>query len=507
MVLKNSSLTLQELAAPVDEVSGASGRRTHVNGRPMNVPKLRTRNREWAAFVALLVMMDALAVGLSLFLAYALRLTSGILTYHAEYSAEKYYQLVLLSIPLWLVIFYIMGLYKSDNLLGGVFEYQQMIKACVMGVIAVILISFFWREFALVSRGWILLSLALSVFILGGERFLMRRVGYWLRRRGWLMTRTLIVGANDQGLAMAQQWVENPESGVKVVGFLDDFKPLHMPVCDGIEVLGRPSQLPNILQQERVEDVILVTNAVAWETFEDMICEPSSRVPYTLRLSPGFYEILSTNVVVHNKTFVPLFTVNQDRLVGVEAILKKLEDLVFTIPLLALSSPLLLMLAGLLKWQRPQAPVLTRHRTLAQGDGDFIMFKFRSAKDVIKLGKQPTAIEQLLYRSGLDKLPQLVNVVAGQMSLVGPRPQVIGHIQHDPLFLRQLQTLKPGVTGPWLVSSFWTSGDERRNELYYIRNWTIWLDFQILFQTARLLLFSPGKSRQSQERTPHNMTR
>ena len=499
MTLKNSSLALQELVAYKTGVSSESGRRTRMKNLPSGVSKLRTRNREWAALALLLVIMDALAVGMSLFLAYALRLTSGFWTYYADYSAGKYYLLVLLSIPIWLIIFYLMGLYKADNLLGGVFEYQQIIKACVAGVIAVILISFFWREFALVSRGWILLSLGFSILILGGERFIMRRVGYWLRRHGWLMTRALIVGANDQGLAMAQQWVENPESGIKVVGFLDDFKPLYMPVCDGIEVLGRPSQLSEIIQQEGVEDVILVSNAVAWETFEDMIRENGSQIPYILRLSPGFYEILSTNVVVQNKTFVPLFTVNRDRLVGIEATLKKLEDLLFGIPLLLLFSPVLLVLALLLKWQRPDSPVLQRNRTLAQGHGDFIMFKFRSAKDALRAGQQSMALERFLYRSGLDKLPQLINVVAGQMSLVGPRPQVIGHIQHDLQFLRQLQTLKPGVTGPWMVSSFWTSGDERRNELYYIRNWTIWLDFQILYQTLRLLFFAPGDSRQAQK--------
>ncbi len=497
MALKDSSLRLRELTVYPTEIQGMSTRHTRVNGLARDVSKFRTRNREWAAFQALLVVMDALAVELSLTLAYTLRLTSGVLTYYADYSAQKYYLLVLLSIPIWLIIFYMMGLYKSDNLLGGVFEYQQMIKACVVGVIAVILISFFWREFALVSRGWILLSLVLSIIILNGGRFLMRRVGYWLRRHGWLMAKTLIVGANDQGLAMAQQWVQHPESGVKVVGFLDDFKPLHMPVCDGIEVLGRPSQLAEIAGERGVEEVVLVSNAVAWETFEEMISQNNARSPYTLRLSPGFYEILSTNVAVQNKTFVPLFTVHRDRLVGVEAVLKRLEDLAFGIPLFVLTAPLFSVIALLLKWQRPAIPILIKNMTLAQGDGVFTMYKFRSARDALKAGEHPTGLERFLFRSGLDKLPQLLSVLSGRMSLVGPRPQVNGHIHHDPQFLRQLQTLKPGITGPWMVSAFWTSEDERRNELYYIRNWTIWLDFQILFQTLRLLTFSLGHSRAS----------
>ncbi len=500
MALKDSSLRLHELTVYTTDMKNASVRRTRVNGLAHDVSRFRTRNWEWATFQALLVVMDALAVGISLILAYTFRLSSGVWTYHADYSAEKYYLLVLLSIPIWLIIFYMMGLYKSDNLLGGVFEYQQMIKACVVGVVAVIIISFFWRDFALVSRGWILLSLALSIIILNVERFLLRRVGYWLRRHGWLMANTLIVGANDQGLAMAQQWVHHPESGVKVIGFLDDFKPLHMPICNGVEVLGRPSQLAEIAADWGVDEVVLVSNAVAWETFEEMIRQNNVHSPYTLRLSPGFYEILSTNVAVQNKTFVPLFTVHRDRLVGVEAFLKKLEDLAFGIPLFVLASPFFFFIALFLKWQRPDERILIKNVTLAQGDDTFTMYKFRSARDVLKSGGRPTGLERFLFHSGMDKLPQLINVLSGRMSLVGPRPQVLGHIHYDQQFIRQLQTLKPGMTGSWLVSAFWTSDDERRNELYYIRNWTIWLDFQILFQTIRLLILSLGSSRISPKR-------
>lgn len=496
MTWKNSSLTLQDLPAYATHGREASTRHTRVKRLDV-AARPRTRNWEQLAFQSMLVLTDALAVGLSLFLAYTLRLSSGVLTYHADYAAEKYSLLVGISIPIWLMLFYAMGLYDLDNLLGGVVEYQQMSKACVGGVIAVILISFFWRDFALVSRGWILLSLGLSIFILNGDRFFMRRVGYWLRRRGWLMSRTLIVGANEQGLAMARQWMEHPESGVKVVGFLDDFKPLHMPICDGVEVLGRPSQIEAIANQHRVQDVILVSNAVAWETFEVMIRETDARAPYTLRLSPGFYEILSTHVAVHNKTFVPLFTVYGERLVGIEAAIKLIEDLSLGLLLSLLTLPMSLPIALGLKLQRPHAPVFTRSVTLGQGGGFFRMFKFRSARDLEKWGMEPTGLEEFLYRSGLDKLPQLINVLRCQMSLVGPRPQVLGHAHPDHRFLRQLQTIKPGMTGPWLVSAFWTSADEKRNELYYIRNWTLWLDFQILFQTARLIFFAPTHSRQA----------
>jgi lipopolysaccharide/colanic/teichoic acid biosynthesis glycosyltransferase len=244
----------------------------------------------------------------------------------------------------------------------------------------------------------------------------------------------------------------------------------------------------------------MVPNAVAWETFEEIIAHASTSNGYILRLSPGFYEMLATNVVVTNKSFVPLFTIDEARVVGIEAVFKTLLDYGLGVPLLMLTSPLMFLIAIGLQLTRYGEPVLTHYQTVGQGGMTFEMLKFniRISSDartgsrvhaMLSTGSSVSWLEQALYRTGLDKLPQLLNVLVGQMSLVGPRPRVIDE-EADPQMVRNLQTVKPGILGPWATAEHWTSGDEIQDELYYVRNWTIWLDLQVLFDT--LVSWMPG---------------
>ncbi|MBM4457724.1 MAG: hypothetical protein FJ011_08175 [Chloroflexi bacterium] len=482
-----------------------------------------TYDRQWAILIGALLILDALVVYGSLSLAYIVRISSGLLAYSSTHDPVAYRWFTVASIPVWLAIFALLGLYRRDNLLGGLHEYQQALGACTSGIIVIIMVTFFWRDEVQISRGWLLLAWGLSCFLLVAERFLARRAAYLLRRRGWLTARVLIAGATDQGCAIARQWLRNPTSGMAVVGFVDDFKPVGAPVADGLQVLGRPSALDTLVRQTGAHEVVVVSNAVAWETFEEIIARATARNGYTVRLSPGYYETLATGVVVTNKTFVPLFTVDQARLVGVDTLLKRLLDYGLSVPLTLLAAPFLALMALGLRLSRP-GPVLDRYAAVGQGGAVFTMYKFCDsvawAADGESLSSPPPPfppreepvpslrsgqalslskegpggsgswLERFLARSGLDKLPQLFNVLAGQMSIVGPRPRVLGAAGDEPRTAANFQTVRPGIIGPWVVSAAWASGDEAQDELYYVRNWTIWLDLQILIQTILSLVAS-----------------
>jgi lipopolysaccharide/colanic/teichoic acid biosynthesis glycosyltransferase len=486
-----------------------------------------TYDRQWAVLIGALLILDALVVYGSLSLAYVVRITSGVLAYSSAHDPVAYRWFTLASIPVWLAIFALFGLYRRDNLLGGLHEYQQVLGACTSGVMIIIMVTFFWRNEVQLSRGWLLLAWGLSCFLLAAERFLVRRAAYLLRRRGWLTARVLIAGANDQGCAIARQWLRNPTSGMAVVGFVDDFKPVGTPVADGLQVLGRPSALDEIVRQTGAQEVVVVSHAVAWETFEEIIGRSSSRNSYTVRLSPGFYETLASGLAVTNKTFVPLFTVDEARLVGMDAWLKRLLDHGLGLLLTLLASPVMAAIAVGLRLSRP-GPVLDRYPTVGQGRTVFTMYKFCdpvtwTADEHAPLPPQAWGepgsprsrgaggaesglwLERFLARSGLDKLPQLFNVLAGQMSLVGPRPRVLGASDDDPSTAYNFQAIKPGLIGPWVVSSSWASGDEAQDELYYVRNWTIWLDLQILVQTVLALFTSAFRPQARQSRLRENI--
>jgi lipopolysaccharide/colanic/teichoic acid biosynthesis glycosyltransferase len=278
---------------------------------------------------------------------------------------------------------------------------------------------------------------------------------------------------------------------MQVVGFVDDFKPVGAPVTDDLHVLGRPSALHEIARQTGAHEVIVISGAVAWETFEELIGQTTQRNGYTVRLSPGFYELLSTGVAVTSKSFVPLLTVDASRLVGADALLKGVLDSILGLLALLLCSPLLLGLtAARLAW-RVQPP-WRGERALGRHGQPFTRHRLAP-----RPGCSPSA-------DPLSRLPELLDVLTGKLSLVGPRPRLVDEAPVDPLVAGMLQSVKPGVLGPWLVSEPVSAEQELRDELHYIRNWTIWLDVQIFVQTplqalraARRRLFAPPAQRGS----------
>ncbi|BCX05782.1 MAG: UDP-phosphate galactose phosphotransferase [Candidatus Roseilinea sp.] len=440
--------------------------------------------RQWRALIIALLVLDAMCVLGSLALAYLIRI-DGLIPYYATVNDAAYRKLVILAMPLFLACFAILGLYQRDNLLGGVVEYKQVVKGCIAGLMLLVVYVVFARmdDFD-PSRGWLILSGALSIAMVGTMRFLVRRVVYRLREMRWLTSRVLIVGANDQGVAIAKQWMSNPHSGMQVVGFLDDFKAVGSVVLDNIRVIGRPSALDELSRLYHVDEVIVVSTAVAWESFGELVTRDAKAQGYTLRLSPGFYEMLTTGVAVTTKTFVPLLTINESRIVGIDAFLKWLLDYGLGGLLALVSLPFGLVIALTLKLRNPHAPVLTRTRIVGRSGRPFSMLRFNTRPSLAQQSGRRGKLERWLRMTGLDKLPQLWNVMRGQMSLVGPRPRASLDRVTDMHTMHNLQAVKPGIVGPWMRKDHHASSDPLHDELSYIRNWQIWTDLPILFEAV-----------------------
>jgi lipopolysaccharide/colanic/teichoic acid biosynthesis glycosyltransferase len=473
--------------------------------------------------VLLLLLLDAIGVALALFVAYWLRISSGLLPERAFEEFAVYLRVSLIIIPIFLAIFFANSLYDVRSTLGGVEEYAQIAKSALFGVVAVILLGY-WVRIATLSRGWLIFVWIFAVLFVGGGRFLFRRVIYWMRRHGRMRSRTLIIGANEQGKAIARQFQASASAGADVVGFIDDFLPAGAPVAlsEGknattLRVLGGPDRLRDVAQQHDVSEVIVVSNAVAWETFQEIMqgLSGDDTPPFDVKLSPGFYEILTTGVKVTQKAFVPLLLVNRERVTGMDALLKAALDYGLALLNLFIAIPLGVGIAAVLRLTT-RGPVIERHQVLACGGGTFTTWKFHTG-----LGATPrprfahplagpadrtgastavvqhvSGLQRILYSTGLDKLPQLANILRGEMSWVGPRTVSVGQVEIHSAWLPNLLTVKPGITGPWAVGEKHALDDEMRLTMIYIRNWTIWLDLQILVQTAlRVLRLERDKAR------------
>ncbi len=460
------------------------------------------KRNQYLCLRAGLIVLDTVAIGGALFLAYNLRFRSGLLPFVERYSPVQgvYVMVILMAIPIWILIFALNGLYDPHNLLGGPQEYAKVVNASSFGVLGLVVLTFFQRDL-IVSRSWLLLSWLLATIFAGTARFTARRIVFGLRRQGLFITKVLIVGVNEQARAIANQLHSPSDSGVEVLGFVDDFLPSGTKVMGDLKVLGPPTALAKLAEKTDASEIIVVPSAMAWESFQETIQSTASALnSVEVKLSPGFYEILTTGVRVSHKNFIPLLTVEKVRLTGIDALLKTILDYGGGLLLTLLLAPLMAIVALLIKLSGP-GPIVDPHPVVGCRGVTFRTWKFRvrfvpvSSKGGSTSSTAPELhcahpLDRWLFRTGLDKLPQLFNLLRGQMSLVGPRNIPVERAAAYERWLTSLMAVKPGITGPWMVvgPDVDSVEVEIRWDIYYIRNWTIWLDLQILFQTLLRIL-------------------
>jgi lipopolysaccharide/colanic/teichoic acid biosynthesis glycosyltransferase len=450
---------------------------------------MSTRTQNFV-LIAVLVLLDACMILLGWWLAYELRLDSDFFPYYGNAKPEQARDVVLLTLPLWLGIFALCRLYDREELLGGPQEYGNVVKGCLIGFAALIIVSMFARMPDL-ARGWLVLGLVLVTLSVGSMRFGVRRAFYSLRRYGWFVQRALIVGTNDDARAIAKQLTPARNSGVQVLGFVDDYLPVGTVIAESLRVVASTPMLHGVTHELRVDQVILVSGAMTWESFDQLLrgITVSNEDRYAIKLSPGLYETLTTGVRVSYKNRVPLLEIERAPITGIDALLKGMMDYGLGTLMFVLTLPLLLLFALLLRFYARQ-PVLQSAEVLGKRGQPFKMHLLKSVSPSAVPWTRGNRFGQFLFATGLNKLPQLWMVLRGRMSLVGPRPVESSLAMSYQSWLPNLLSLKPGMTGARASSAenSITLEHEMRLELYYARNYSIWLDLQILFQTARRML-------------------
>ncbi|MBI3762567.1 MAG: sugar transferase, partial [Chloroflexi bacterium] len=368
-------------------------------------------------------------------------------------------------------------LYDLETVLEDSQEYATVATGCTYGIVLAVVVN------AVSGAGdlpllWLLVGWIFSIVLVWTARFGMRRVVRAARRAGHLIARAVIVGADDQGRTIARQFRSVTDSGVRVVGFVDDFLPPGTPVVDGLTVLGHPGALTNVVKEYRVAEIVVVPGALTWETFQEILERTAFADGLKIRLSPGYYDILATTPRVAHRNFVPLIVVDRVRLAGFDGLLKAGLDYGLGMLILLLALPLMAIFAVGLRLAGG-GPVLEPATLIGLGGRPFQTVRFAQRKG---------GLSRLLDGTGLRHLPLLFSVLSGRMGLVGPRPVPVEDRDRYKRWLASLATVKPGVTGPWAVVPVASLEEEMRAALYYIRNWTIWLDLQILVQTALVIL-------------------
>ncbi len=365
-----------------------------------------------------------------------------------------------------------LGMYRRWALFGGHRVYPVIATVATYGVLTVIVLSYFGGGPPLVSRGWLVAAWASAIGCLSLGRLLWRQAALWARRRGYLVRKVLIAGANQQGIAVAEQ-LHNPRlHGTRVLGFLDDYQRPGTEIVAGLTVVGHPA---NVLEQAAelgADEVIIIGGALAWESqrlLAELVTRPDS--PIEARISPTFYDLLTTSAELSHIGYVPMLSLNHTRLSGVNGVAKGAMDRLGAATLLVLLLPVWAYWR-IKAWVRG-VPLLERRPVLGVQGKPFNVVGFDR-----RLKPSPV----------VARLPALWNVLRHDMSLVGPRPMLLDELgAHEP-WLANLCAMRPGVTGLWRLRGRELPVEERvALDLFYIRNYTVTLDAQILLQTAREL--------------------
>jgi len=457
--------------------------------------------------VATLITTDTVSICLGFALAYLIRFQTrwGLFYEHETSPLTRYVVLTVAILPVVLITLACYQLYSERRIFDGAKEYSRIVSAITLAIMLVILASFMIDSGLVIARGWIVLSWVSLIVSVSCGRFFLRRLAHWLYSAGDLAQRVLVIGGGADVTSLADRIQESPGSGLQVVGSID---------CTAFadEQNHKSVSVTALIATSRA-DALLVSAASVPQPVLSRIVREVSQLPTALHLVPGMYEILTTGVQSGEVCGLPLVTMNKVRITGLDLILKRMLDCVVALSVLVLACPILLVTALIVRMTSP-GPILYRRRVVGQQGTVFNALKFRTMRidgDEIlrdrpdlqeelrrhgKLVNDPriTPVGGFLRRWSIDELPQLLNVLRGQMSLVGPRMMTEPELEHFGHWRENVSTVKPGLTGLWQISGRSDLGynDRVRFDMHYIRNYTIWIDIEILVRTLPAVLQGRG---------------
>jgi len=441
---------------------------------------------------------DALAISGAFWGAYFLRFSGWPIPLFHDVPSVHWY---LLAWPVVLLVallsFQYAGLYLSRRSISGVDELSRLAKATLAAFLILMAATFFNRSESY-SRVVVFYSWGFTVLLAAVLRMLLRRAQALLRRRGVGTARLILAGLTPTTRLLAENIRRNPDLGYEIIGVVSE-APEKRKTWETLKVLGELKKIDQIVARERADEVILALPATAHHRLETVLMNAgASKVVY--KIVSDLFGIITNPLQADEISGIPLFALKDAPLARPGArVLKRTLDLVCVVPALVVLSPVLLLLALAVK-VTSSGPALYRQERVGRDNRTFIIYKFRTMRVNAEQATGPvwakkddprrTPIGAFLRRSSLDELPQLFNVLAGNMSLVGPRPErqhFVDQFQKTiPRYLDRHQ-VKAGLTGWAQVHGLRgnTPVEERvKYDLWYVENWSLWLDVKILMRTA-----------------------
>ena len=453
--------------------------------------------KKYPRYAIAVLITDISAVILSFYAAYSVRFSEIVIPAHKGIpSIEAYLRTMVVVIPVYLLLFRAYQLYRPERHIRRIYELLNVIKAVTMATIFLMALTFVYREFSY-SRGVLLFAWLFSALFCCMGRYCLIQFEYFIRREKD-RERVLIIGANRNSRDLIKWAKENPHYGQEIIGIVINNGSNEGKHVEGVPILGALKDLDQILASQAVDEVIMADPAIPREAAAELMFKCENKM-IGFKLVADFYGLITQHVDVEYVSNVPLLGLRALPLDDLwNRLIKRLFDFAVSFIFLIVLSPILIVLAIFIKLC-DGGPIFYRQERVGQDGKHFILYKFRTMsvdaeKKTGPVWAQPddqrtTLIGRFLRKLNLDELPQLWNVLLGDMSLVGPRPE-------RPHFVEQFRDqiprymarhkIKSGLTGWAQIHGLRgnTSIEERiKYDLYYMENWTLMMDVEILFAT------------------------
>ncbi|MDP8255677.1 MAG: undecaprenyl-phosphate glucose phosphotransferase [Candidatus Alcyoniella australis] len=455
--------------------------------------------RERQFLLSIKFVSDLLLLVLLWIASYYIRfnLLAGVLPPPHVPRLDKFLPLTLAVALVWPAVFWWVNIYQPAETPSLTREVFRVLRAHILAMLLFIVVTFFIAEYR-PSRVVYALFFALSGVMLWLSRVIFRQVLVTLTRRGVISSRVLIVGAGELGRELARRFGRHRELGKIIVGFITDEPLVEAQTGDGPPILGAIEDVQRVCDELHVDQVYVALPLHAAGRVDAVLKHLSGEL-VDVKIVPDIVQYITLRGGVEEFEGLPIISLKVSPLYGWRAVGKRLFDVAFALLTLAMISPLLLLIAVLIKLTSP-GPVFYGQERMGLDGRTFAMLKFRSmgvnaeaqtgAVWAKKDDPRRTRFGALLRSTSLDELPQFINVLLGHMSVVGPRPErpvFIEKFRHEVPSYMLRHSVKAGITG-WAQVNGWR-GDTDLNkriecDLYYIENWSFGLDLRIIFLTV-----------------------
>ncbi|HEY6736310.1 MAG TPA: sugar transferase [Candidatus Saccharimonadia bacterium] len=439
-------------------------------------------------------------------------------------SAMNFLQVILILLPVWILIFALSGLYAQTNLRGRWSELGKIFVAVSGGVMITILLDFLQPVSLFPSKAVPIYAFGLGLLLVIMCRAVVRGVQQWLFNFGVGVQNALLVGSGPVAQQIRDQ-LRLTRSGYRLLGCVDTARgaakrmpglAVYNSFDEALETLGK-TELDQIIQADSALDQDEVLAMVRYATNHHV----------TYKFMPNHFGLYAAQSAVGTLAGVTMVEMRLTPLEGWGRVAKRVFDVLGALGAIVVFSPILLTVALLLKIKDPAGPVIFRHRRLSRNGNEVYIYKFRTMmwkycdgpdrpfknaeetfkamgrEDLIPEFRKAQKVEhdprvsrfgQILRKTSLDELPQLFNVLRGELSLVGPRPIIPAELEHYGERSASFLALKPGLTGLWQISGRSDiSYDERvKLDIFYVENWNLMLDIRILLKSVLAILGQKG---------------